>query len=420
MNEHDLTKSFGLPESVDPNHIYIYRSGENGVYSYNFLDLAHNYWNYSNAPKDSPDYDPYGGEAILIREQPFPGTDPTFFTPEGRKLSSGVPAGAETLPNESYNKDDPSNIWYGMYMAQDGGRRFVYYDSDIKENLDLWVAYQLRVTDAGIPAYRTYASNLFMSTVVKDRVIGAILMLADQGMYDIEDLLFASVNDIEFIDTTVKLLGRKFVCDPDLLDFLTSLIVDRDIEAPLFVIDTFKGQVPLGVRHISSIFAGLKMSPTFLQYWRANHVFSRIVHRLSLQGVPEEEVLDVAYNELARTFATSDDVRTMIDATIRDTLLRNYSIQSESADEAMRSEESAGEMEEQIEKSITSVNTDDFGVAMIWSDITKRAADEQEFSVYLHSSPLHAIVPGQEDQQPEAETEDTTNVDEGASENAIV
>lgn len=387
--------SFSLPENVDETHIYVYRSGVDGVYSYFYVDPTSNFWEYTNAPADSPDYDPFGGEAILVRDQPLPGTSPGFFSPEGRKLSVAVPEDAHTLPNELYNPTDPANIWYGVYIDRNGGRRYVYYDTDVRKNFDLWAQYQLRVADAGIPSYRAYAKKLFNSEVPKDRVIGTLLMLVDQGMYPLQDLIFAAVKDLEFIDTTVKLLGRKFVCDPDLLDFLTSLVVERDIEAPLFFVDTFKGPAPLGMRHASSIFAGLKINPTFLHYWHCNHTFSRIVHRLSLQAVPIELVMDMAYNELARVFATSDDVRVTIDAKVRDTLLKNYAVKSESMQQMAETTQLESNPDN-VAKSLTSINTDDYGVLMVWSDLDKRKSDETQFSIFLHAEPMHEATPQEE------------------------
>ena len=58
-----------------------------------------------------------------------------------------------------------------------------------------------------------YATELFQGQHPKDRVTGALLFLVDQGYYSPEELVGATVGDLEFIDQTVRLLGRRLVCD---------------------------------------------------------------------------------------------------------------------------------------------------------------------------------------------------------------
>lgn len=385
MTDTSLIKSYGLPESVDPSHKYVYREGQNGFYTYWYVDLAGNYISYTNAPEESDDHDPLGGSAIMNPQQPMPHTAPQFFSPEGYKRNIGIPDGVEAIRNENYDPTNAVNIWFEMYTDRKGNARYVYIDADVRENLDLWVQSQLRITDAGIPAYRRQAVKWFDSDNLKDKMVGTLLMLVDQGCYDVEELIFASVSDVEFIDQTVKLLGRKFVCDPVFLDFLTSIVTTRDPADPLFVMDTMNGKEPFGIYFISSIFAALKVRPEFFKYWQASHIFSRIVHRMAAQKVPYEEVEERAFNELARVFATSDDVRFLVDVKLRDTLLGNY--QMEVADP----ESSPGATE--VTKSLNHVTTDDFGVLTVWSDLSGRRKDETEFSTWLHSEPLHDMTP---------------------------
>lgn len=392
-----LSKAFGLPEAIDPSHEYVYKTGDHGLFQYWYRDLAGNYWEYTNAPEDSSDWDSMCGNAILVPDQPMPHTAMQFYTAEGLKRNIGVPDGVELTQNESYDPMSPTDVWYEFYSDPEGNGRFVYLDSDVKENLDLWVQSQLRIADAGIPAYRKYASDLFLSSQPKDRTVGAVLMLLDQGVYDPEELIYASVEDLEFIDNTVRLMGRKFVCDPDFLDYLTELVATKDAGAPLFTTSTLFGEEPLGIRYLLSLLNSLKMNPRFLRHWHANHQFSRIVHRLALAQVPPEEIEERAYNELARTLATSEDVKFLVDYKVRDTLLNNYeAMVSQSAgpqvpEDPSEGEEEAAPEDEAVEKSLNHVPTDDFGVAQVWSDLTTRRADEREFSEWLHSEPLHEV-----------------------------
>lgn len=387
--EDNINKAFGLPEGIDADHEYVYRSGERGIYDFWYKDRAGNYWKYTNAPEGHQDYDPYGGAAMLIADQPMPHTAPQFYSEDGRKLHVAVPQGMELTRNEAYDPENPRSVWYGVYQSEDGEPRFVYYDADVRENLDLWVQYMLRVTDAGLVSYRKYASKLFESPHPKDRIIGVMLMLVDQGFYDAFELAQARVEDVEYVDNTIKLLSRKLVCDIGLVDFFTSITSKRIPSDPLFVLDTVHGKEPLGERHFYSIFKALKVSPHVLLYWHASQMFSRIVHRLAANHTPLEEVEERAYAELALALNTVEDVTHLVDYKVKEALLRNY--------EPIEEPEVSGEStpaqdvaeQEPVAKSILRTGGDSFGVATVWSDLVARRPDEQEFSVWLHATPLH-------------------------------
>ncbi len=394
----DIKKAFGLPEGIDPDHTYTYRSGERGIYDFWYKDRAGNYWKYTNAPADHPEYDPYGGDAMLIADQPMPHTSPQFYAEDGRKLHVAIPQGMELTKNEAYDPANPRSIWYGVYESPDGEPRFVYYDTDVRENLDLWVQYMLRVTDAGLVSYRKYASKLFESPHPKDRVIGALLMLVDQGFFDAIELIQAKVEDVEYVDNTIKLLNRKLVCDPGLVDFFTSITSSRDPSDPLFVLDTTHGRNPVGTRHFLSIFKSLKVSPHILMYWHASHMFSRIVHRLAAERAPIEEVEERAFAELGLVLNTIEDITFLVDEKVKETLLRNFApIEDagveDNGPEAVAPNKEGMEGQEPVAKSLLRAPTDSFGVATIWSDLIARRPDEQEFSVWLHATPLHDISP---------------------------
>ena len=397
----DLKKAYGLPETIDPTHQYIYKTGEHELYQYWYRDTLGNYWEYTNAPEGHPEYEVLGGAAIMVQEQPMPHTAPQFYTEEGYKLNIGIPDGVESQRNEEYDPTNPASVWFSVYQSVQGMVRYVYLDADVRESLDLWVQQQLRLADAGLPAYRKYAADLFVSGNKKDRVIGSLLMLLDQGLYGLEELIFASNEDLEFIDNTVKLLGRKFICDPELLDFFTMLKAEVEPGSPLFYTETIHGKEPIDLRHLSSILRGLKMRDSFIKHWHANHLFSRIVHRLSLQQVPAEEVEEMALNELARVFVTPEDISYMLDYKLRDTLMNNYDVQDIDQIQAELGggdeESPEGEEEEAVEKSLTRVPTDDFGVNQVWSDLTTKRGDEREFSSWLQNEPLHEITPQEEE-----------------------
>lgn len=382
-----------LPELVDPNHVYVFRTGDFGLYDYWYIDQAGNYWKYTNAPEDDPDHEDRFGIPVMIQDQPMPHTAPAFFTVEGRKRHVAVPKGLVPQRNEEYSPLDPRKIWYEVYQAEDQQIRYVYLDADIRENLDLWVQYQLRVTAAALANYRKYAAELFSLNHPKDRLVGALLILMDQGLYDLDELINAAVGDLSFIGNTVKLLGRKFNCDATFLDFLTSLVADRELTSPLFELDTYHGRNPIGRFYLASVTKQLRVNPRFLHAWHASRMFSEIVHRLLAERVPFESVESQAFSELKQIFNTRTEVRYLVDYKVRETILANYEEQSSSVDEGPPQMDIE---DEAVEKALPRVHADDFGVGLIYSNLDQLSALELEFAEWLHAEPLHVTVPAEE------------------------
>lgn len=405
-SDENVEKAFGLPEGIDPDHRYVYRSGEHGIFDFWYVDNFGNYWKYTNAPKDHPDYEPYSGDAFIVDDQPMPHTTPQFYSTEGRKLHMAVPQGMQPTLNEAYDPLNPRSVWYAMYRSADGEPRYVYYDSDIRENLDLWVQYMLRVTDAGVVYLRKYAVQLFESPNLKDRVIGTMLMLADQGCFEAWELTQATVGDVEYTDYTLKLLGRKIVCDHALVDFFTALTAGRESTDPLFILNTVHGQNKVGFRHFYSIFKALKISPHFLLYWNATQLFSRIMHRLAFNDVPVEDVEELALAELGRALNLGEDPLFLVDVKTKETLLQNYTpldpaealqpagMDEQEADEDSEQAEDQDQPEgEDVQKALIRVSGDDLGVATVWSDLDMLRPEERQFSNWLHVTPLHDTSP---------------------------
>lgn len=361
-----------LPDLVDPGHRYVFSTGDYGIKDYWYVDMRGNYWKYTNAPEDSPDFDPYAGVPLLVRGQPMPAETPEFFTPDGRKRHIEVPGGIIPDQNPNYDPHSILNAWFEVF-AQDGTTRYVYLDANVRENLDLFVQYQLRVTDAGLPRLRKLATDMLQMKHPKDRIVGAIIILVDQGLFTVEELLNATVGDLYLIDDTVKLLGRKFRCDEYFLDFLTSLTGPRDPSAPLFQTNTVFGPARFGVNHIYSVFQYLRVSPHYLQAWHASHIFSRIVNRLAAEEVPLEDVEGLAMSELQRVFASSQEVRYLVDYKVRKVLLDRY---ADSVSKGL---------------GLSRFTTDDYATLMIYSDLVGRRTDEREFSEWLHNEPMHDL-----------------------------
>jgi hypothetical protein len=365
-----------MPDLVDPEHTYIFKTGEMGVYDYWYIDSSNNYWKYTNAPEDHEDYDKNLGIPIMDRSQPVPAENPQFFTFEGKKRHMAVPPDLISERNQNYNPVDSSNIWFEVY-EREGERRYIYLDSDIRENIDLWVQYQLRITDANIPNLRKFAVAKFNKPHAKDKIVAAIIMLMDQGLYELEDLLNATVSDLEFIDDTVKLLGRKFVTDSPFMDFITSLRVGRDFSSPLFVIPSILGEGKVGTRYFVSLLKYLKVSPTYILSWNASYIYSKVVNRLSFEKIDPKQIDGIALSEVKRTFGTQKDLQYIIDTKLRNTLLENY--------------------KESITKSIVPrVDADEYGTLSVFSDLIGRRDEEITFSTWLHATPFHDLTPEEE------------------------
>lgn len=393
-----------LPSLADPDHVYVFRSGFYGLYDFWYVDSFHNYWKYTNAPEDHEDYDPTLGIAVKAEDQPMPETNPQFYTADGRKRHMAVPPDVIPEENPDYNPIDSANVWFEVYEREDD-RRYIYLDSDVRENIDLWVQYQMRVTDSNIPKFRSFAVEKFESAYAKDRLIGGILMLMDQGLYELEPLLEATVKDCEFIDNNVKLLGRKFVCDPKFLDFMTSLVGSRDPEAPLFVVESYRGEGRMGLKHMASVLKYLKVSPPYLLSWHASQMFSRIMGRLAHEGKDPITIEAEAFSELRRAFGTQKDLQHLVDIRLRQHLVDNYS--------------------EFFGKAIIPLTyADSYSTMLIFSDLMGRKEDELEFSSWLHAQPMHTITEEEQDQidealankleEEESEESDVADQEEGA------
>jgi hypothetical protein len=398
-NASNIKKAFGMP-SADSTHQYIFKSGEYGtLYQYWWRDRFGNYYRYSNASESSPDFDPIMGAALLDAEQPLPENNPEFFTAEGFKRHMALPDGVKADRNPAYNQYNQRNIWFEVF--EKNGPKYIYLDADVKENLDLYVQNQLRIVNAALPMYRQYATELFAGKHPKDRITGALLILCDQGYYQPEELVGATVGDVEFVDQAVILLGRKFVCDLRFLDFMTSLVATRSPTEPLFEYDTVHGTEPVGINYINAVFYSCRVSPKFLLAWNASHLYSRIVNRMAFQKVPSEEVNVSALDELARTLGTREDVRYLVDFKVRAALMRNY---------VKREQEQT--QEPSITKSLTRLLVDDFGIPVIRGDLTSFRQDEKEFSDWLQREPMHDMSPEEEEQVTEASQEQTPDEQE--------
>ncbi|MHA2068141.1 MAG: hypothetical protein ACXABY_27585, partial [Candidatus Thorarchaeota archaeon] len=60
FHQEEVSKGI-FPDLIDPNHEYVFKTGEYGIYDYWYRDQRGNYWKYSNAPEDHADFDEKAG-----------------------------------------------------------------------------------------------------------------------------------------------------------------------------------------------------------------------------------------------------------------------------------------------------------------------------------------------------------------------
>lgn len=412
-----IAKAMGLPFDADPSHTYSYRSGEYGDYRFWWVDNLGNYWLYTNAPADHVHNDPRKGEPFIVADQPMPHTAPEFFTQEGLKRHMAVPGDVLTEVNAAYNVADPYNTWYESYPnAETGEVQYIYLDKDVKEDPTLYVGYNLRIADSNIPHFRSIVSKMFAENGSKSKIIATILMLMDQGVFDIESLLEASVGDLLFIGDTVRLLNRKLVCDEELYNFLMSLKAQRPNDVPLFLISTTSGLKKVGKHHISAVLDYFRISPPHLQSWHCSQKYVKTYARLMAEGnFADPMACDrAAIEEVADALGIDADITAYVNPQVRVQVMTNFldpaavaelitpQDEDEPTDKQMAEEAETNEAAddkaegkepapEPVKKSLEADSSipDQYGLVQINSQLENYTSQETVFSEWLHTQPLH-------------------------------
>lgn len=364
-----INKAQNVPLDADPQHKYSHRTGNYGSYEYHYTDPGGNYWKYTNAPGDSAHHDPLKGTPMIDPHQAMPHTAPEYFTQDGKKRHMAVPTGADLEQNAKYDPADPQNVWYEKYKHPTSGREFyTYLDKDVRDNPTLYIQHQLRLVDAGILRYRKLVIDYYLSGQQRNVALAVLLMLVDQAYYDLGTLLEATVGDLEFIGNTVVLCGRKFIPDSKLYYTLTKLVTGRDHTQPLFFQQTMHGTQPFGTYFVQSVFKRVGLSPKFVLYWHATQMYSQIIHRLVEQEV-DGDLDKEALKELAQYLHTEEDVQYLVDRSVRKKLRDATKLPHEVMSK--------------------SLNSDRYGVPYVRTDLLERTEEEQAFSMWLHTQPMH-------------------------------
>lgn len=361
---------------VDPNHTYMFKSDEFCLFSYWYKDRAGNYWRYTNAPENTSDYDPLNGPPILDPTQVMPATAPEFYTEGGVKLNQAVPDDVDMLPNDGYDAYARNACWVGAYFdAKTESIRYVYADTDTKENPFLLVQQLIRTTASRLKPFRTTVADLLESIDVKDRVIGAALMLCDQGFFSPEQVCSLVASDVVVLDNSLTIAGRKFVVDEAVGNLIRSLSMSSQPSDPLFQTSTSMGPVALGTGVLGAYFSYLKMSPNGLLLWHVSNLYSKLFNMYANLGLP---YLDLDLQTLERVrlaVGSDDDIEGWVLPQIREFLAQAYGATTA--------------------KGLSVSMQDEYGVPVLRSDFRSLNGDELEFSMWLRTQPMHYPDPAQ-------------------------
>lgn len=370
MVEHITKAVYGMP-TADPTHQYAFRSAEFGsFYQYWFKDLAGNYYRYTNAPQDSPDYNPILGTAVMDPAQPLPEVNPNFFTASGLKRFNAVPVGMEPEQNPLYDPPNLAESWFEKVTQEDGSEVFIYLDADVKENPLLYTQAQLRVVNANIIQFREKAVKLFSGDHLRDKLTGVALFLLDQGMFSPRELASLLVSDVSFVDQTLVINGRLFVPDETLYDLFTSLVLGRDPSEPLLVHSTKFGDMPLGEVYLNSVCYALHVSPKHLFAWHCSNLYYRIFARIGFSQLPVIEAEASVGEEIRSLLQAQTNPLSYVDFRLRRTVTSNYGNMISKATVEQTGEESLGAL-------------------IIRSDLEDLRTSEQSLSSWLKKTPLH-------------------------------
>lgn len=314
------------PRLVDPTHKYVGFSRVGPIRHYWYKDLLGNYVKYTNAPPDSPDFLEVLGPGAYYKNQPSVSDRPLLFL-DNKKLHRDLPEDAEVQNNEQYSSDDLASMWYAVDLTS--GAKF-WLDSDVKENIALGIPYRLRASIANLPALRSFTQELFGSDASRDSVLALLLVLVDQGGFQLDELLDASVSDASILgNDTAVILGRPVSLDRSCVNVL-SLLVDEDENMPLFRDESFKGVDKLSRELVYRTFDYFNIDPIMLYAWNVNKVFSASCSRLSASSgyVTEPGMLAkipmLAEIETSRYFGRPKEVISRyVDVPLREMLISN-------------------------------------------------------------------------------------------------
>jgi hypothetical protein len=271
---------------------------------YYYKDGRGNYVRYTNAPDGTDDASKFFGEAQRYSGEPDYGTNPEFFTPDGRKLSRVPAQNAPVEWNRSYHPSDTKNLWAGRWVNPvTGAHEYTYVESDLFNNDVLNVHRNNVVVDARLNVLRKYVVSLMQSQNLKDKITGLMLALLDQGRFRIRELISLRVGDVRNEGDIYTIGRRKCMIDNTIQNILTVITSGRQPQDMLFMVPRvgkdggvdYSKMRRLGPHYVVNIIEEMGIPLQALATYHASQTYSVEIQRMFSQH-------NTSYNA-AHTFA---------------------------------------------------------------------------------------------------------------------
>lgn len=231
------------------------------------------------------------------RSIPEVNTNPEYFNPEGKLLFRAPPDNVNVMWNTGYNKDNPRNMWAGKWFNPNtSGDEYTYLSEDIEGNEKLSLHTSLLHFSAKIKELRKEIQRLIGSSSVKDRTTGLILLMLDQGRYDLEYLLSLLPQEVEPVEPLTKLGYKTLYLDARTIDLLVEILGRAIPEVPIFHLPVKNDSDYrfIGVEYISKVLESLGVSYRDLRLYVINKAFYLKLNRLLKQGLGYNQAVNGA------------------------------------------------------------------------------------------------------------------------------
>lgn len=397
--KHDLMQKamevLNKDKGVDPSHTYSHKEGDDHNPKFYYVDQFGNYVRYTNGPDGHPDTHAHLGDAQPHMSEPSFESNPEYYTPEGKKLTR-CPECEDIEWNPKYNPHDPKNMWAGRWIdPETGEHRYTYIDSDVRNFPQLRLHQTNAVVDTRLPEMRETIKEMFSSDKLKDQITAIMLALLDQGKFRAVELAMLTPADVHIRGNIITLGKRQFVAGPQILNALETLVNHKAPQEPLFSIpvQNVDGETDpmlsrrIGPNYISSVLDYMGLSLLGLQTYHATLRYFRTVqtyltvHQTGWEIAHRAGVI-AALVEWGHDLSTEMNVQEVINvaqAVLIDPVIVAF-LQQQAQEQQLDQPASA-----QLPPIMRTT-------PYVAVEIAGKTQEEQEFSQWLHSAPVHDYV----------------------------
>lgn len=381
-------------KNVQDGHTYSHKEGNDDFPKYYYTDQYGNLVQYTNAPAGHKDSSSLYSDAAMHPSEPDPTKVPQYFTPDGRKMDRSPPEGAFPEWNQTYNRYDPQNLWIGRWPnAETGDYQYAYVDSDIRSLPKLQTNRMNVMHDDRLPELRQYIVKLFHSAVFKDQMTGLALALLDQGCIRAQELAALTTSHVYIEGSLIQLGHRKIYGDSKIQYAFDVLKQLKSPSEPLFCVPVIKndGQPDaalsrrMGPHYWARVLGQLGISLLSMQTYRASKTFSREVQRyLTAYNMPWDQAVNQAL--LTVSLEWGHDLSQEVDAPRVTQLVLETLIDPILVQVLQQKSQQLGIGQGQGTGAVPPATLLIPAVSM---ELTELTSEEQEFSQWLHSQPVH-------------------------------